>query len=50
MRFTKIVSVWPIALMGASTNEASRCANGKAVNWNRDIGNDLEFPIHMGGK
>ncbi len=49
MRYTKKVSVWPVAFVGEIMYEKPIVLNGKVVNWFVTWGEKRPFPIDMAG-
>lgn len=49
MRYTKVVSVWPVAFVGNLRYEAPKCANGKVIGWHVSFRPDRKFPMDMAG-
>ena len=47
MRFTKTVSVWPVALVGGLRWEGPICVYGKVINFFTAWQTDREFPLDM---
>ena len=48
MRFTKTVSVWPVALVGGLRWEGPVCVYGKVISFFTAWQPDREFPLDMG--
>ena len=49
MRYTKKVSVWPVAFVGELLYERPVCKNGKVTSWFVAWGGKRPFPIDMAG-
>ena len=49
MRFTKMVSVWPVALSGKLKWEGPVCRNDKVIDWYTMWEKSRPFPIDMAG-
>ncbi len=49
MRFTKKVSVWPVAFVGEILYERPVCRDGRVVDWFVSWGAQRPFPIDMAG-
>lgn len=49
MRYTKTVSVWPVAFVGELMYERPICKDNKVTGWFRSWGDKRPFPIDMAG-
>ncbi len=49
MRYTKKVSVWPVAFVGEILYEKPICKDGKVIDWFVSWGAQRPFPIDMAG-
>ncbi|RMZ95925.1 galactosylgalactosylxylosyl 3-beta-glucuronosyltransferase I-like [Brachionus plicatilis] len=49
MRYTKTVSVWPVAFVGELMYERPICKINKVIGWFRSWGDKRPFPIDMAG-
>lgn len=49
MRYTKKVSVWPVAFVGEILYERPICKNNKVVDWFVSWGTSRPFPVDMAG-
>lgn len=49
MRYTKTVSVWPVAFVGELMYERPICKSGKVTGWFRSWGDHRPFPLDMAG-
>jgi galactosylgalactosylxylosylprotein 3-beta-glucuronosyltransferase 3 len=47
MRYTKIISVWPVAFVGMLNYEGPKCKNGKVVDFHTVFRSDRRFPFDM---
>ena len=50
MRYTKVISIWPVAFVGMLRYEGPNCKDGKVVGFHTSFRPDRTFPIDMGGQ
>jgi len=49
MRYTKKVSVWPVAICGGLRFEGPLCSDGRVTGWHTAWEVDRPFPLDMAG-
>ena len=50
MRYTKVVSIWPVAFAGMLYYEGPVCRNGTVIKWHTSFRPSRPFPVDMAGK
>ena len=50
MRYTKVVSIWPVAFAGMLRYEGPVCKGGAVIKWHTSFRPDRPFPVDMAGK
>ncbi|XP_076441596.1 galactosylgalactosylxylosylprotein 3-beta-glucuronosyltransferase 3-like isoform X2 [Babylonia areolata] len=47
VRWTQMVSIWPVGMVGRSLWEGPICENGKVIGWEGQYGQKRKFPVDM---
>ena len=49
MRYTKVISIWPVAFVGMLRYEGPNCQNGQVISFHTSFRPDRKFPVDMAG-